>query len=299
MSSDVTIGICVRNGEASIGNAIESVVLQSYPHKLLEVIFVDDGSIDRTLSIIYKYVRKMDIRCKVFSGEQIGLGHARNLVIENAEGEYVIWVDSDNILTENYIQKQVEFMNENRNVGIAVGMFWIQPGANPILTLELAPLIAKYFARKLWEADDVTKLPGAAGTMCRVDLIKKIGGFDKTISGAGEDQDIAKKINEAGWLICRTEATLFETRGGMSTFKDLWNKYFWYGFSAFPLHYRRIYAISIFLVNPFAGFVSGLRVAATTYPLLHRRILFLSPVHFAFKMFAYLRGFNKAKQSLL
>jgi cellulose synthase/poly-beta-1,6-N-acetylglucosamine synthase-like glycosyltransferase len=48
----VTIGVCVRNGEDNIRDAVESVISQDFPHEFMEVIFVDDGSTDKTLSTI-------------------------------------------------------------------------------------------------------------------------------------------------------------------------------------------------------------------------------------------------------
>jgi len=289
----VTIGICARNSEALIGKAIESVLAQDYPHNLMEIVFVDDGSEDKTLSVIKEYIDKTNIRYKVFSSTWKGIGYARNKVVESANGIYIIWVDADNILSVDFVRKQVEFMEKNLKVGIATGMFQIRSGESPVLTLELAHLVLKYSRNKTWTMNDTTKLPGAAGTICRTALLRKIGGFDEQISGAGEDQDVASKIQAARWIIYRNDAVIYETRGNMSTWRDLWRKYVWYGASAFPLYRRRIYKISVLRVNPFAGFVSGLIVASGTYPMLHRKILFLCPIHGAYKMLAYLYGFSK------
>lgn len=80
----VTIGICVRNCEVFIKEAIESVANQDFPHELMEIIVVDDGSEDKTLSIVLNLVSKVDIHVKVFHDRWIGLGPARNIVVENA-----------------------------------------------------------------------------------------------------------------------------------------------------------------------------------------------------------------------
>jgi len=295
MKPIITVGICVRNGEPFIRNAIESVVKQDFPHELMEIIFVDDGSQDKTLSIIKEYVKNIDVRFKIFSTEWMGIGHARKIVVDNAEGKYIVWVDSDTILPSNFISKQVDFMEKNKNVGIAAGMIWIRCGENAILTLELAPYIVKYYHTKRWRTEDATKLPGTAGTICRTNLIRKVGGFDETINVAGEDQELAKRMKDAGWLICRTNAIFYETRGNMSTWKQLWQKYLWYGLSSFELYRRRIYKLSILTMNPIAGFIAGLLAAMKAYPIIRRKILFLCPAHFAIKMFAWLYGFSKAK----
>ncbi len=300
MESIVTIGVCVRNGEATIGTAMESIITQSYPHELLEIIVVDDGSKDKTLQVIREHFLQSNITLKIISIDEKGLGFARNLVVENACGEYIVWVDSDNILTNDFVKKQVNFMEKNKQVGIAAGKIWVHPDDNVILTLELAPLIAKCSHRATLTALDteVTKLPGTAGAICRIDLIRKAGGFDKSITGAGEDQDVATRIRNMGWSIGFTDAIFYETHGCMTNYKQLWNKYIWYGHSAFPLYYRGLYKISILLMNPFAGVISGLKVATKTYPVIYKKSLFLSPIHYGFKMIAYLRGFNKAKANM-
>ena len=64
----------------------------------MEVIFVDDGSEDETLSIINSYVPRMDVKVKVFHHGWKGLGLSRNVVVDSASGDYIIWVDGDMIL---------------------------------------------------------------------------------------------------------------------------------------------------------------------------------------------------------
>ena len=65
LDSVVTIGICVKNGSDTILGALESVMAQSFPHEQMEVIVVDDGSEDDTLSIVHGYASKMDMPMKI------------------------------------------------------------------------------------------------------------------------------------------------------------------------------------------------------------------------------------------
>jgi len=88
MKPNVSIGVCVKNCEDFIEDAIDSIMKQDYPHRLMEVIFVDDGSEDDTLSIIRKCVSQIDIPVKIFHTSWKGLGHARNLVVSNAQGKF-------------------------------------------------------------------------------------------------------------------------------------------------------------------------------------------------------------------
>lgn len=82
------------NSERYISGAVESVLSQSYTD--WELIIVDDGSTDRTPEIIDEYAEK-DFRIKVFHRKNSGVSEARNFALDNICGEYVTFIDSDDI----------------------------------------------------------------------------------------------------------------------------------------------------------------------------------------------------------
>lgn len=262
----------------------------------MELIIVDGHSTDGTLQILRQIPNIVSIKCTILH-ENEGLGTARQIVVDTAKGKYIIWVDGDMILSENFVRNQVEFMEEHQTTGLGVGLIWFPPKASPILIMEVAPLMPKHYQNGIWDTKVTTKLPGTNGTISRVELLRNIGGFDKKITGAGEDQDIARKIDAAGWLICRTRAVFYETHGNLSSWSALWRKYFWYGSGSFNLYRRGIYKISILRMNPIAGLISGILLLPKSYLIHHRKIVFLCPLHFSFKMFAWLLGFIKAASS--
>ena len=132
----VTVGVCVRNSEDFIKETIESILAQDYPHELMELIFVDDGSEDNTLSVIQSYVPTIDFKTKVFHTSWKGLGHARNTVVVNAEGDFILWIDGDMVISSDFVRKLVEFMEQRCKVGITKGKQALKPGANLLATLE-------------------------------------------------------------------------------------------------------------------------------------------------------------------
>lgn len=283
----VTIGVCVRNCATFIASAIDSIASQDFPHELMEVIFVDDGSEDRTLSIIKNHVAKMDIKAKVFHGQWKGLGPARNIVVDNAEGDYIIWVDGDMTLPKDYVRKQVKFMEQNANVGICIGMMGIRPKENLILALEVIPSIVEYsygYARKL---------PGTGGATYRIEALRQVGKFDENITGTGEDQDAAHRIKAANWLICPTNSIFYETHGNMSTWIALWRKYFLDGFTSHYLYRQNKKLFFLPLMAPPVGFIAGLLYSLEAYRIINRKMVFLLPLHYAFKMSAWCLGFAK------
>nr|MBQ5811513.1 glycosyltransferase family 2 protein [Clostridia bacterium] len=91
----VSVIIPVYNREAYVEECISSVLAQSYSN--FEVIIVDDGSSDNSAKICENLAEK-DNRVKVFYGEHAGVSAARNKAIEKACGEYLFFIDSDDII---------------------------------------------------------------------------------------------------------------------------------------------------------------------------------------------------------
>ena len=288
----VTIGVCVRNSAATLREAIESIIYQDFLHELLEVIFVDDGSDDKTLSIINSYVPKMDMHVKVFHQEWKGLGPTRNLVVENAKGDYIVWVDGDMTLPKDHIQKQVEFMEQNSKVGIAKAKYGAPAEENLVSTLEnIIFVVEDALAQDEWKTN--LKLPGTGGSIYRVDAIRHIGGFDNNLKRVGEDQDAAYRIKAAHWSIYRTKTVFYEKRS--KTWKALWNKYFCYGYGNYCLYRKNRSIFSIHKMIPPAALIGGLLNCVIAYRLTRQKAVFLLPIHYTFKTTAWCLGFVKGQ----
>jgi glycosyltransferase involved in cell wall biosynthesis len=292
MNPVVTIGMCLHNCQNTLLNAIKSISEQDFPHEKMQIIFVDDGSTDCTLRIVEAYVSKTNIPTKIFKTEWQGLGKARNLILDNAGGEYITWVDADEILTKSYIRKQVEFMEKNPNVGITAGVFDLVPG-NLVLNLELMPHIVNHvmFDRPrsfIWKTK---KVFGTGGTTFRAKALRQVNGFDNRFKGTGEDQNVAIRIRNLGWLIQVNDAVFYELHNGMSTFMDLWKKYYWYGYGDQTLYVENRDAFSLPRMSPPAGFITGVVLSSDAYRLRPQKSMLLLPFHYCFKTIAWMLGF--------
>ncbi len=97
----VSIIVPIYNTEKYLERCINSILDQSY--KNIELILVDDGSSDSSLSMCESYAAKDD-RVKVFHQSNAGVSVARNKGLQNATGKYVAFVDSDDELTETAVE---------------------------------------------------------------------------------------------------------------------------------------------------------------------------------------------------
>lgn len=91
----------VYNVEDYVADAIESVLRQTYSN--IELIIVNDGSTDKSKNIIDEYA-KLDPRIKVIDCPNNGLSEARNIGLRNASGEYIFFMDSDDIIDKNLFE---------------------------------------------------------------------------------------------------------------------------------------------------------------------------------------------------
>lgn len=289
VESLVTVGVCVRNCEGSVKEAIDGIIDQDFPHEFMEVIFVDDGSEDGTLRVILDSVSRMDMRVKIFCGKWRGLGPARNVVVDNACSDFIVWVDGDMMLPKDHVRKQVEFMEQNPKVGIAKAKNEMLRGENIVAALETIP----FMVDDCKDGSANSKLPGTGGAIYRVEAIRKVGGFDNHLKGDGEDQDAAYRVKAAGWLLSRSPTIFYEKR--VNTWKDLWDKYFWYGYWDHDLFHKNRNIFSLYKMVPIAGFVAGALYTLEAFRLTHQRSVFLLPFHFAFKMTAWCFGFAKRR----
>lgn len=105
MNPLISIIIPVYNTEKYIRRCIDSVIAQSYSD--WELILVDDGSTDESGKICDEYVEK-DERIRVFHKANGGVSSARNVGLDNATGEWVSFVDSDDWVEESYLQNYID-----------------------------------------------------------------------------------------------------------------------------------------------------------------------------------------------
>ncbi len=103
----VSIIIPMYNSALTIINSLESIINQSY--KNYEIIVVDDGSIDNSYNLVKEYIKfnKIEEKVILITQENSGPSIARNNAINLARGEYISFLDSDDVWLKEKLQKHI------------------------------------------------------------------------------------------------------------------------------------------------------------------------------------------------
>ena len=101
----MSVIIPIFNSEQNLVACLDSIINQSL--RQLEIICVDDGSTDNTFSILKEYMEK-DKRIQVIHQENAGPGQARNRGLQNAMGDYIIFLDSDDWFEPKFLDTMVQ-----------------------------------------------------------------------------------------------------------------------------------------------------------------------------------------------
>jgi glycosyltransferase involved in cell wall biosynthesis len=115
----VSILIPAYNAERWLAETIRSALGQAWPNK--EIVVVDDGSRDRTLSIARQFASKC---VSVVTQENQGASAARNRAFELCQGDYIQWLDADDLLSADKIAKQMELAQACKNDRVLLSSAW-------------------------------------------------------------------------------------------------------------------------------------------------------------------------------
>ncbi len=120
----VSIVIPVYNIKNYIDRCLTSIISQTYSN--IQIIIIDDGSIDGSSEICDKY-SVLDDRIEVVHIENGGVGNARNIGIEKANGEYILFIDGDDYIENSYIETLINSIIENKS-DLAIVDYYLQIG---------------------------------------------------------------------------------------------------------------------------------------------------------------------------
>ena len=178
------------NCERFIAQTIDSVLAQTYQN--WEMIIVDDCSTDNSYNIAVEYA-KNDKRIIVLRNESnSGAAISRNKALDNAKGEYIAFLDSDDLWEQNKLEKQLKFMEEN-NCDFSFSRYSLIDEENNSLG-KTANIVKKLSYFKLLHHDYI----GCLTAMYRFDIAKDIRSYNiKNNNDYGLFLQVVKKAKNA------------------------------------------------------------------------------------------------------
>lgn len=137
---EISVIIPVYNSEKYIIKCLESLDRQSM--KEIEVILINDGSTDHTEEMVLQYQKEHDLLIRLFSRENQGQAAARNFGIRQAVGTYIAFMDSDDYVKEDYLQRLYETAQEYGSEVVTCGYQNVKPDGTVLKTTLVSPFEA-------------------------------------------------------------------------------------------------------------------------------------------------------------
>ena len=201
----ISVIIIFFNAEKFFEEAIESIFAQTYGH--WELLLVDDGSTDRSTAIAKKYAQQNSeqVRYLEHDGHQNrGMSATRNLGIANAKGEFIAFLDADDIWLPHKLERQVAVFHNCPKAGMVVNStkYWYSWTGNAVdqkrdclrkigvpsnECYEPPTLLSRLLRNEV-------NAPATCGVLIRRSLLDRVGGFEESFRGLFEDRAFFSKV---------------------------------------------------------------------------------------------------------
>ena len=185
----ISVILSAYNSEKYIGEAIESVLDQTYVH--FECIIINDCSTDKTLEIIKTYA-KLDNRISIINNKKnLGLTKSLNKGISKSSGKYIARIDADDICEHSRFEKQLKYMEANPEVAVcgSLGTYIDENGKN--LGVKNLPLSSKDLKNKLLFNNQFIH----SALFIRKSVLDTVGSYDESFK-TSQDYELLLRIAE-------------------------------------------------------------------------------------------------------
>ena len=188
----VSITITTKNEERNIANCLKSIKQQTYPQKFIEIIVIDNNSIDKTKQLAKKYTKKVFNKGPERSVQ-------RNFgMIEKSKGKYLMFLDADMTLSKTTINKAVSEL-ENTDLGALY--------IHEIILGDSFFSKVRNFERSFYNGTVIDCV-----RFIKKGIFRKVGGFDPSLTGP-EDWDLDKKIRKIAKTAVLDNAVIYHNEG--------------------------------------------------------------------------------------
>ena len=197
----MSIIVPCHNGARFLAEALDSALAQTHP--AVEVIVVDDGSIDDTPSVLGRYAG----RVRVIRQRNRGPSAARNAALDVARGDYVAFLDADDRFLPDKVARQAGVLDARPDVGLVYSGWRFIDEDGRVLRGEGTPRGEGDLLPALLLGNPIHPL----AAVVRRTLVAEAGGFDESLRGC-EEWDLFLRLSRRGMRWASVEAVLGEYR---------------------------------------------------------------------------------------
>lgn len=189
MKPSVSVVITCYNYARYLPFAVESVLRQSYPH--YEVVIVNDGSTDSTDEVVKGYLSNPQI--KYVKQNNLGQANAKNTGIKNANGDFIAFLDADDLWEETKLGKQLLLFSDP-NVGVVYSRARYINENGEDINFQLSGKYLKPRSGDVTESLFIDNFVPFSSSVVRKKCLEQFGGFDETYR-MGIDWDLWLRIS--------------------------------------------------------------------------------------------------------
>lgn len=213
---DLSIIIVNYNTSFLLENCLKSIVRADKPKKGLEIIVVDNASIDKSVSLVRRHFPEVKL---ITNKTNLGFSKANNLGAKYANGQYLLFLNSDTVLSRLSLVKPLKYLKNHPSVGALTIKLYLKNGSidkdnhrgfpTPWVALTQFSGLSKLFPKSrlfgqyhqnFLNLDKIHSIPVAAGSYLMIPkkIFNKLNGWDEDFFFYGEDIDICYRINKLG-----------------------------------------------------------------------------------------------------
>ena len=221
-NASVSVIIPMYNAARFVTETLESVRGQTY--KDWELIIVDDGSTDSSVERVQEFLSLHPCRAQLLShqhGENRGTSASRNLGLENAKGEYVSFLDADDVWNPDFLEFFTGAFSHHPEISMAYGpaLLWHTEDAGRDQTADTLQNLgtkadrivdALTLFRLFLDGDGDT--PAPSGVILRREVLCAVGGWEESFRGMYDDQVLYSKLFLRGIGVYVTSRCLYRYR---------------------------------------------------------------------------------------
>lgn len=207
----ISIAVPAYNEETSIKKTVQSLLDLNYPKDKLELFVVDDGSKDKTASIVRGMINKNpEYSLTLINQQNQGKAAGLNNTLGKAKGDFFICLDADSQIEKNALQKMLPYF-KNKDIGAVLPRIKTTSTSTLARKMQWAEYIITFFYKKLMGYVDCIHVTPGPFAMYRRSVLKKVGYYFDTNS-LTEDMELALRIQKNNYKIIQTFDSIVYTK---------------------------------------------------------------------------------------